>query len=161
MATGQFPLTSDGTIDWNFVFEDPADGFVPDIQNSDTPDVLRRKAIHIAQTLHTRDGDELRLKKLLSWIDSIVPENADDTKKLPKMKESILKLVRELKIERINRAERFVEERNNTSRAATSERRQTDKTNGTLNATKKPLKNSFYVLAVVAIAILAYIAYGI
>lgn len=162
MALKQFPLTSNGTIDWNFVFEDPADGFVPGIQNSETPDILRKNAVHIAQALYTRNGDELRLKKLLSWIENVVPENADDTANLPKMKESILKLVRDLKTERISLADRYVEKRSAVGKAPTpSDRRDSDKSSDGPTAKYFSVAKSFYVLAVLAVAVLVYLAYGV
>ncbi len=161
MATEQFPLMSDGTVDWNFVFEDPAAGFVPDIQKSETPDALRRKAIHVAQTLHARSGDELRLKKLLSWIENIVPENADEIADLPKMKNSILKLVRDLKNERVSRADRYVEQQAAAGQAETiGDRRDSGKANGNPVAAQFPVKKSVYVLVAVAAALLLYLAYG-
>lgn len=109
MTSQTFPLTTVGTVDWTRVFDDPEDGFISRIDASETPESLRATSLEVLQALHTRDGDQARLTKLTSWIDTIVPEHATDAAQLPQMKSSVIKLVRDLKIERESRAQRYLE----------------------------------------------------
>lgn len=111
MNAPNFPKTPVGTTDWEQVFENAVNGFVPQIERAETPEALRATCIGIAKKLFSRFNDDQRLGKFLKWIDKIVPEGSTDTGNLPRMKESLLRLMRQVEAERMRKAAEFVAHR--------------------------------------------------
>ena len=109
MIPPDFPKTPEGTTDWRKVFETEPDGFIPRLEQTESPLALRTASIEFAELLFTRAGDEQRLRKLLIWIDGVVPATANDPGKLPQMKADVIRLLRHMESERTLKAQKFIE----------------------------------------------------
>jgi hypothetical protein len=72
-AKDGWPKTSDGTTDWEAVFEAPESGLIPLIAQANSPQALRECAIVTIQMLFSRDNDAENVTHLTSELNELVP----------------------------------------------------------------------------------------
>lgn len=100
-----WPKTPDGTTDWQYVFEDPAAGFIPLIARAQSVDTLRMIATVILQKLFSRKNDVDELHLHLAHLGSIIEAGGS----IESMTAQINDLMRKVKNERIEKARVYVE----------------------------------------------------
>lgn len=102
-----FPQTPDGVTDWEKVFEDQENGLVPLVARAPTNDVLRACVMAIIMQLFTRRDDKLEIKRLEIQLEGIF---ATAGSSLPT--NDVIALLREVKDQRILRAQVYLAEKN-------------------------------------------------
>ena len=107
LATKGWPKTSDGTTDWEAVFEDAEGGLIPLIAQANSPQALRECAIVTIQMLFSRDNDAENVTNLTSELNELVPDDAQ-AHQLDFFGKAITTVLRQIKQERIDLAEEYV-----------------------------------------------------
>ena len=102
-----WPKTADGTTDWEVVFEDAGTGFVSLIAQARTAEALRECTKLVILKLFTRDSDGAMVEKFTADLDVIIsamsgPDELVDTR------DRVIGLLREIKGDRLQRAEAYV-----------------------------------------------------
>ena len=100
-----WPKTPDGTTDWQYVFEDPAAGFIPLIAQAQSADALKMIATVILQKLFSRKNDIDELHLHIAHLGSIIEAGGA----IESMLAQVSGLMREIKDERIEKARVYVE----------------------------------------------------
>lgn len=100
-----WPKTPDGTIDWEIVFEDPTDGLVPLVEQSQSAETLRLTAEVVFQKLFTRKNDADARHQLMTQLEDIISAGGD----FEAQKASVIALMRQVKDLRIEKARIYIE----------------------------------------------------
>jgi len=98
-----WPHRDDGTVDWETVFEDEDIGLIAFIERAKTTQALEQCAHVIIQSLFIRDQDAPYRAAFDKAIDELAASNDDHTR------DKILRLMREIKANRIERVKRYLE----------------------------------------------------
>lgn len=96
-----WPRCQDGTVDWEFVFENPENGLIPIIEQARKPETLIDCTAMIVQSLFTRDGDEDIRARYTQELATLALSNSVD---LHTRAERASEMLREIKDDRIERA---------------------------------------------------------
>lgn len=107
-----WPRTSDGTIDWESVFEDQENGLIPVISTAKTPEGLVNCAAAITETLFSRKSDEDIRAGYTQNLAGISLKNAFDMNVL---REQIIGYLRDIKEDRTKRAADWVSHKSQRS----------------------------------------------
>jgi len=105
-SKASWPKTSDGTTDWEAVFEDPNTGFISLVSRTQSATMAEKTATVIIQKLFTRRNDLDLCKQNIHRLGTIVATHKDD---LGRIHEDVAVLMREIKNERIELARVFIE----------------------------------------------------
>ena len=101
-----WPHQDDGTVDWETVFDDEDTGLTKFAERARTTAALARCAHVIVQSLFIRDDDPPYREAFNVAIDELVEdESQDDQHK----RDKILKLIHEIKLNRVERAGVYIE----------------------------------------------------
>ncbi len=117
-----WPSTSDGTTDWQALFEDQETGLLAVVSACKTPAQLKQQTDAIIRTIFPRERDMPVLGKLTAFLEKLIPEDASD-ERLPVMKATIRQLLGKVKENRIERAAAFVKKKSKKSRRKKSGRK--------------------------------------
>jgi len=112
MGKAKWPQTPDGVTDWEFVFEDTNEGFIPLVMMASSPVILKECATVIVQQLFTREDDGIHVMKYIIDLDEIIPEaseNYTDVKLIDAMKSRTADLLREIKADRKKKADAYLQ----------------------------------------------------
>lgn len=102
-----WPHKGDGTIDWDTVFDDPEIGLVPYMERAKTPEAMNLCAHIIVHSLFIREQDEPYRKAFNAMIDELIQSTeASDGQRAHDL---IMKLVREIKANRVKHAQRYLD----------------------------------------------------
>jgi len=121
-----WPRTPDGTIDWETVFEDPANGLIPAISEAQKPDMLIDCAAIITEALFSRSSDENIRAGYTGKLASIAITNSSEPFEV--VLEQITSFLRSIKDDRIQRAADWVQHKANRSAGAASMDRENEGT---------------------------------
>ena len=97
-----WPETPDGVTDWQVVFEDGQTGLIGLITRAHSTDALRQSTAVLIEKLFTRKNDAAEVARYMTRLDAIIAAEPDGSKA------SITGLLREIKHDRIKKAERYV-----------------------------------------------------
>ncbi|MBT5108480.1 MAG: hypothetical protein HOM25_07350 [Rhodospirillaceae bacterium] len=103
---GSWPKTSSGATDWDTVFEDPDNGLISVIAKAETVDALRQSSLIVIRALFTRNKDSLNRIKYTTLI-NITISGRKASADLGAMKAAIIRLLRQVKNERVRRAKLY------------------------------------------------------
>ncbi len=106
-----WPQTPDGATDWETVFENETDGFIPLIEMASTPFVMKDCAVVIIQQLFSRDDDAMNIMKFVIALNDIIPDEKElskDKDVLAAMRSEISELLRKIKKDRLRKAADFL-----------------------------------------------------
>jgi|GEM_PF-2332319 len=98
------PIKSDGSIDWEQVFEHPNIGFVPLIQQATTIRGLELCSREIVDKLFVRDTDSEKRAAFQHILDHLFADSTDVHSDLQDLRTRVLMVMRQVKIERKKRA---------------------------------------------------------
>lgn len=101
-----WPRTTEGTIDWEVVFEHPENGLIPAISAAQKTDTLIDCAAVVTQTLFSRASDEDIRAKYTGELASIAINNTGEP--LDTLLEHITDFLRNIKEDRIQRAAEWI-----------------------------------------------------
>jgi hypothetical protein len=104
-----WPHKEDGTIDWNTVFDDPNVGLESLVGRAHSPEALSQCAHVIVHSLFIREEDAVYRKAFNHMIDELI-QSTDKTHDSPRMHDLVLKLIHEIKANRIKHAQRYLDE---------------------------------------------------
>ncbi len=107
MVKKTWPKTAAGTIDWEVVFEDPETGLIPLISGAKSAGALRDSALAVIKLLYTKKDDPPEIERFTAELQSLIP---DDTPEhfLPRLVEGVTAILRQIKDERIRKAEEYI-----------------------------------------------------
>ena len=94
-----WPVTADGVMDWEAVFENPDTGFLPMIALARSPEALKQTTLVIIRTLFSRKNDESNFETYTAQLDEIVPDDAPASE-FDAMRAGVIELLRRIKQER-------------------------------------------------------------
>ncbi|NQW01275.1 MAG: hypothetical protein HQ483_16335 [Rhodospirillales bacterium] len=117
-ADDRWPQTAQGIADWEQVFEDSTNGFIPMVLLAHTPAVLKQCATIIIQQLFSRDDDGTNVMKFLIALNDIIPdemETSTDKEALATMRTEISVMMRKIKADRKTKSEGFLKRKAQTS----------------------------------------------
>lgn len=101
-----WPRTTEGTIDWEVVFEHPTNGLIPAISMAQKTDTLIDCAAIITQTLFARASDEDIRAGYTTQLASIALNNSDGN--IDTLLQQIVEFLHSIKVDRIERAADWV-----------------------------------------------------
>ncbi|NQV54543.1 MAG: hypothetical protein HQ503_01675 [Rhodospirillales bacterium] len=101
-----WPKTPTGNTDWEVLFEQPKDGFLPYIESAENPVELRGRALKIIGTLYTRKDDTDEIERLSGEIYELIPDELAG-KHVPVVARAVVQALREIKAYRIKKAHEF------------------------------------------------------
>lgn len=104
-----WPHKDDGTIDWDTVFDDPDIGLVSFVGRAQSPKALGQCAHVIVHSLFIREEDVAHRKAFDHMIDELI-QSTEEAHDLPRMHDLVLKLIHEIKSNRVKHAQRYIEE---------------------------------------------------
>jgi hypothetical protein len=107
----EWPSTSDGTTDWQVLFDDPETGLQAVVSSCQTPAQLKQQTEAIIRAIFTRHRDLSILGKLTAFLEKLIPEDASE-ERLPVMQASIRQLLGRIKENRMERAAAYVRKKN-------------------------------------------------
>ena len=107
MVNETWPKTKAGTIDWEVVFENAETGLIPLISGAGSASTLRDSALAVVKLLYTRKDDPPEIERFTAELQGLIP---DDTPEhlLPSLVEGVTAILRQIKDERIRKAEEYV-----------------------------------------------------
>jgi len=151
-----WPRTSDGIVDWTTVFEHPTRGLIVAIQNTDSTTTLQKSVLETVEALFSRKSDKEEVGIFISELETIFTTyDFEDTKS------AIGDLFRQIKTERVRKANEYVRAKN---KGKPKERRQKGGKGSNLSSFKLNKKErgvllgSFTItLSVVAVGLMAFI----
>ena len=88
-----WPVTADGVMDWEAVFENPDTGFLPMIALARSPEALKQTTLVIIRTLFSRKNDESNFETYTAQLDEIVPDDAPASE-FDAMRAGVIELLR-------------------------------------------------------------------
>ena len=94
-----WPVTADGVMDWEAVFEKPETGFVSMIALARSPEALKQTTLVIIRNLFSRKNDESNIETYTALLDEIVPDDAPASD-VDAMRAGVIELLRRIKQER-------------------------------------------------------------
>lgn len=109
-----WPETVDGTTDWEILFEDSDTGLITLTDATTTPAQLKAQAQAIIKGVFKRKRDEPIIKKVMAFLDKLIPENAGP-ENFQTMQAGVRQMLRKVKTDRIKRAAAFVENKKKKS----------------------------------------------
>ena len=98
-----WPHREDGTVDWEAVFEDDTTGLIHFVTATRSNEALARCAHVIVNSLFIREQDPPFRKAFSVAIDELLQSDDD------KAREKLLNLIEEIKRNRIERVQRYLE----------------------------------------------------
>lgn len=122
-----WPQTSEGTTDWEVVFEDPRTGLIAAVSAAKSASALKQSTILIIQKLFSRDGDEEEVKRFRAELDTILT-TVDTDEHLAATMQAVINLLRQIKIGRQQKAREYLAARKRGQHS--SERRTKQKKSG-------------------------------
>jgi len=111
MSTETWPKTKSGTIDWDVVFENPETGLIPLISNAGSVSALRDSALAVVTLLYSRDDDPPVIERFSSELKGLIPDDTPDSL-LPQLVDGVTAILRQIKDERMRKAEEFSDNKN-------------------------------------------------
>ncbi len=111
----EWPSSSEGTTDWQALFEDQETGLLAVVSASKTPAQLKQQTDAVIRAIFTRERDLQVLGKLTVFLEKLIPEDASQ-ERLPVLKATVRQLLVKIKENRIERAAAFVKKKNKKSR---------------------------------------------
>lgn len=115
-----WPHKEDGTIDWDIVFDDPNIGLESLVGRAHSPSALSQCAHVIVHSLFIRKEDAVYRQAFNHMIDELI-QSGEKTQDGPRMHDLVLKLVHEIKANRVKHAQRYLEENAAKAAAATAD----------------------------------------
>ncbi len=100
--TINWPKTPDGVTDWQVVFEDGQSGLIGLVTQARSTDALSQSTAVLIEKLFTRKNDAAEVARYMKQLDAIIAAELDGTKA------SITGLLRQIKQDRIKKADRYV-----------------------------------------------------
>ncbi len=102
-GASSWPKNSSGTIDWETVFEAPALGLIPLVQQAHSPAALKKIAVVVIEKLYTRKDDPPKVELFLTQLNELIPDDlpADS---LSRVSDAVVGVMRQVKEERIRKA---------------------------------------------------------
>lgn len=100
-----WPHQDDGTVDWETVFEDEDVGLITFIERAKTTEALSQCAHVIIQSLFTRDEDSPYRDAFNAVIDELATSENEESRN------KILRVLREIKANRMARAGAFLDQK--------------------------------------------------
>jgi len=107
-----WPKTTDGTTDWESLFENPKKGLIAVITATQTPEQLRLQTDAIIHAVFSRKRDQALMANLAAYLDKLIPDNADP-QRLPTMQVGVRQVLVKIKGNRIKRAAASVTKKKN------------------------------------------------
>ena len=107
MVNETWPKTEAGTIDWEVVFENPETGLIRLISGARSAGALRDSAMAIVELLYTRKDDPPEVERFTAELQGLIPEDTPEHL-LPSLVEGVTAILRQIKDERIRKAEEHV-----------------------------------------------------
>ena len=98
-----WPHREDGTVDWEAVFEDEATGLIHFVTATKSNEALARCAHVIVNSLFIREQDPPFREAFSAAIDELLQSDDEQAR------EKLLKLIEEIKNNRIERVKRYLE----------------------------------------------------
>ncbi len=111
MSENDWPQTAEGTTDWELVFEDEENGLIPLILTAHSTVILKECTTVIIQQLFIREDDSTNIMKFILKLNEVIPDDQEaNTNKdwLKSMRNDVVKLLREIKTDRMKKAEAFL-----------------------------------------------------
>lgn len=102
-----WPHQDDGTVDWDTVFDDPDTGLTAFVKSAKTTEALGRCVHVIIQNLFIRDGDPPYRDAFNKAVDELVAGDGEANDE--HVREKILRLIQEIKANRVERVRYFLE----------------------------------------------------
>ena len=102
-----WPKNSDGTTNWETVFEDSESGLIPLIMQAHSATTLRECTVVVIKQLHTRKNDPSEVERFIGELSRLVPDSTPK-EALPRVAEGIIAILRRIKDDRIARATAYV-----------------------------------------------------
>ncbi len=107
MDKATWPKTKAGTIDWEVVFENAETGLIPFISKAKSATALRDSALAVVKLLYTREDDPPEIERFTAELQDLIPDDVPE-EALPRMAEGITTILRQIKDDRIRKAEEYV-----------------------------------------------------
>ena len=107
MGKTTWPKTKAGTIDWEVVFENGETGLIPLISGAGSASALRDSALAVVKLLYTREDDSPEFERLTAELQGLIPNDTPEDA-LPRMVEGVTAILRQIKDDRIRKAEEYV-----------------------------------------------------
>lgn len=104
-----WPKKTSGVTDWEAVFEHPSDGFIGLINAANTEEKLVTCTRAIVEALFARKSDAPLRDEYLTAIDTLNEKRQDNTRPEGIIRQSVTSLLREIKADRIERANAHIE----------------------------------------------------
>ena len=98
-----WPHREDGTVDWEAVFEDEETGLIQFVTSTRSDEALARCAHVIVNSLFIREQDPPYRQAFDAAIDELLQSGDEQAR------EKLLRLIQEIKRNRIERVERYLE----------------------------------------------------
>ena len=103
-----WPHKDDGTVDWDTVFNDPDIGLCTYVKRAHTLVALGQCAHVIVQSLFIRDEDGPYREAFNTMVDEII--SSAEEKDAEHARDMLLKLIGEIKANRVKHAQRYLDE---------------------------------------------------
>jgi len=97
--TPVWPKTREGEVDWQAVFENPEDGYIPRVQRASDPHALRAAVLVAIESLFSRKEDRADVKEFAAKLEKIFATGG-----LKQTKEAVTTLMRGIKDQRIEKS---------------------------------------------------------
>jgi hypothetical protein len=104
-----WPKLPGGAIDWEVVFEDPSSGLIPLIAQAQSATALRDSTILVINQIYTRQDDPPEVERFTAELTMMIPANLPE-KDLPRITEVVTTILRQIKVDRIRKAEEYERE---------------------------------------------------
>ncbi len=97
-----WPKTATGTVDWEFVFENPVTGLLALVGQAASPAARRECAIFIIAKLYARKDDPAEVERFTKEISALIPDNmaADDLGNISAVVVSLLRRIKDYRIQK-------------------------------------------------------------
>ena len=97
-----WPKTDAGTVDWEFVFENPDAGLLALVCQAASPAALRECAIFIIAKLYARKDDPAEVERFTKEISALIPDDlaADDIGNINAVVVSLLRRIKDYRIQK-------------------------------------------------------------
>ncbi len=117
-----WPKTPAGTTGWETVFEDPQTGLIALIHQAHTETALCDCTALIIEQLHSHKDDPAVVKQFTDQLHQLIPDDTKGEDLAPTM-EAVIAVLRQIKQERIAKAEQFLAEIEDQERKVQSKAR--------------------------------------
>ena len=106
MVKKTWPKTEAGAIDWEVVFENPETGLIPLISGAKSAGALRDSALAVITLLYTHKDDPPEIERFTVELHGLIPDDTPE-RLLPRLVEGVTAILRQIKDERIRKAEEY------------------------------------------------------